>query len=112
MLIARSAERLTVVVAVAVLGSALALEAVAVLVMTTPFAALGLILTTRLKALELLPAMLGVLQLAVPVAPTAGGVQIQPGGLASDWKVVLAGMASLRVALLAAPESLLLTVMT
>src|SRR5271156_177249 len=43
-------------------------------------------------------ATLGFVQLILPVAPTAGAVQDQPGATAKDVNVVLAGTASVNVA--------------
>ena len=53
-----------------------------------------------------------VVQLTVPVEPTAGVVQVQPAGCVSDWKVVSAGRGSFIVTLAAAfgPPLVTLTV--
>ena len=42
-------------------------------------------------------ASVATLQVIVPVPPTAGVVQVQPAGEVSDWNVVFAGMALVRV---------------
>ena len=43
-------------------------------------------------------ATLGLVQLIVPVPPTAGVVHVHPAGGEIDWKVVLAGVACVNVA--------------
>jgi hypothetical protein len=48
-------------------------------------------------------------QVIVPVAPTAGVVQVQPVGIVIDWKFVLGGVVSLKVAAAAAAGPLLVT---
>src|ERR1700752_2570236 len=48
--------------------------------------------TVSVNEAEAPGASVGVLQLAVPVPPGAGLVQVQPAGAASDWNVVLAGI--------------------
>lgn len=53
-------------------------------------------LTTSAKFTEPV-ASVATLQVIVPVPPTAGVVQVQPAGEVSDWKVVLVGMALVRV---------------
>jgi hypothetical protein len=54
-------------------------------------------------------AMLAETQLIVPVAPTAGVVQVHPAGGEIDAKVVLVGTASVKVKLEAVPGPLLET---
>src|SRR5436853_577947 len=88
--IERSAATRTVVVAVAELlvevGSKVAeLLTVAVLEMVVPSGVAGLTWTTMVK-LAVAPLATGeVVQLTVPVVPTAGVVQDQPAGAATDW---------------------------
>src|SRR2546422_2453722 len=97
LVIARSAAR-TVVVAMAVLlrrlGSEVVEVTVAVLEIVVPSGVLGLTWTTMVKVGVAPLAEAGVVQLTVPVEPTAGVVQIQPAGLLIDWKVVSGGRAS------------------
>ena len=97
----------TVVVAVAELlvelGSEVAeLLTVAVLEMVVPSAVAGMTWTTRVKVAVAPLARGDVVQLTVPVVPTAGVVQDQPAGAATDWKVVCDGNGSLMVTLTAA----------
>src|SRR4051812_32792349 len=101
----RSAEPApTVVVAVplplAPFGSEVVDVAVAVLVMTVPFATPAPTATVSVKTALPVP-MLGFEQETVPVPPTAGVVHDQPPGLDSDTKVVPAGSVSERLTVLA-----------
>jgi len=97
----RSADVLTVVIAVAVLlagfGSKVAEATVAVFAITVPVTTLALTLTTSVN-IELPTANDGLVQLTVPVPPTAGAVQVHPAGVASETNVVPAGRVSARVA--------------
>src|SRR5579864_1176269 len=52
---------------------------------------------------------LGFVQLMVPIAPTAGVVHDQPPGVAIDWKVVLAGVVSVMLAVVAVLGPLFVT---
>ena len=70
-------------------------------VMMVPLAVPALTCNTRVTV-PLDPAgALGAVQVMVPVAPTAGVVQVVPGGAEIDWNVVLAGVVSVRVGLVA-----------
>src|SRR5215470_14934172 len=108
---ARSACVITPVVAVAVLlavfGSFVALAAVAVLVMVAPLATLLLSLTTMVKVAVSALATVALEKTTLPVPPTGGVVAVQPAGAVAETKVVLAGTASVTVALLAEPGPLL-----
>src|SRR5436309_2164144 len=105
LVIARSAAW-TVVVAVAVLlrrlGSEVVEVTVAVLEIVVPSGVLGLTWTTMVNVAVAPLARDAVVQLTVPVEPTAGVVQVQPAGCVSDWKVVCGGRGSLMVTLTAA----------
>src|SRR5258708_4235858 len=54
--------------------------------------------TTSVNTAELGPGISAILQLTVPLAPTAGVVHDQPPGEASETKVVLGGSGSVTVA--------------
>src|SRR5438874_2662837 len=102
---AKSAWRLTVVVAVPVLlpdtGSLVVLAATALFVMVEPSAALVLTLTTRVKTAVSPAATLALEKTTLPVPPTAGGLGIDqpvPVATTAETKVVLAGTASVTVA--------------
>ena len=49
-------------------------------------------------------ARLAIVQFTVPVAPTAGAVQDQPAGAETEAKVVLPGIASVKLTEDAAPD--------
>ena len=55
-------------------------------------------------------ATLGLVQVIVPVPPTAGVVHVHPAGAEIDWKVVLVGVACVNVAPAAAAGPLFVTV--
>src|SRR5438445_235074 len=84
----------TVVVAVAVLlrrlGSEVVEVTVAVLEIVVPSGVLGLTWTTMVNVAVAPLARDAVVQLTVPVEPTAGVVQVQPAGCVSDWNGVRA----------------------
>ncbi len=105
MLIERSARVFTVAPVVAELfaelGSVVPLETVAVLEIDEPFAAFALTLTTSVKVLDAFAAMLALEQETLPIPPTAGVVQVNPAGLASETNVVFAGKVSAIVTLAA-----------
>ena len=87
------------------------LATVAVLVIVVPLATLSFTRTTRVKTCGPEPAASnGLVQVMVPVPPTAGIVQVNPGGEERDWKVVPVGMVSVRVTLAASEGPLLVTV--
>ena len=104
----RSAPELlepTVVVVVAELleveGSFVEEDAFAVLVMTLPFGVLEFTLTTNVKEELASSAMLGVVQLTVPVPPTDGVEHVQPAAPLKETNVVFVGVASENVTLVA-----------
>jgi hypothetical protein len=82
----------------------------AVAVMLVPFAVFALVLsaTVILTGLPVLTATLGLVQLIVPVAPTAGVVHVQPAGAVTYWKVEFAGTASVKVISLTAGPPLVI----
>src|SRR5438067_5170798 len=104
----RSARAMTVVVAVAELlpghGSSVSLVTVAVLLSVVPFGVLAFTITTsRNVAFAPVPNM-EIVQLTVPVPPTAGVEQRKAGPLvcAKETNVVFAGVASVSETLTAA----------
>ena len=103
----------TVVVAVALLlpglPSADAEVIAAVFDSTLPPATAASTATTRVNA-ELPTAKLACVQSTVPLAPTAGVVQLQPAGDVKDTKLVPTGRASLHAADVAAFGPLLVAV--
>lgn len=66
-------------------------------------------LTTTMMSADVPEAMLGFVQVTLPVAPTAGVVQVQPTGAETEAKVVLGGVASMNWALVAAAGPLFVT---
>lgn len=84
-----------------------AMEAAAVIEATVM---VGATLTTTMMFAEAFTARLVAVQVMVPVAPTAGVVQLQPAGAEIDAKVAFAGTASVKVKLEAAPGPLSVTV--
>jgi len=83
------------------LASATALEAEAVFVMTVPFG-VATPTCTPITKLEIVPeSRSGWVQVIIPEPPAGGVVQVQPGAADRDLNVVLAGMLSLKVALIA-----------
>jgi hypothetical protein len=98
-----------VVLLLAGLGSEVvaAIEAVAVIEAAV---IVGARFTTTMMFASALTARLAAVQVMVPVAPTAGVVQVQPAGAEYDAKVVLVGTASVKVKLEADPGPLLVTV--
>jgi len=95
----------TVVVAVAVLFAVLgSLDVAAIVdefVMTVVFGVPALTLTTRVNEALAPAARLAMVQLTVPVPPTAGVEHDQPAAKVSDTNVVLVGTTSLSVRLVA-----------
>ena len=83
----------TVVIMVAELfdefGSDVLEDTFAVKVMVLPGGVLELTLTTTVNIALAPAARLGFVQVIDPVMPTAGVVQLHPGGALSDWNVVL-----------------------
>ena len=111
----RSADVATVVVVVALslaaFGSLVAAETVAVLLMTVPAATLAPTWTMSVKVWVAPAARLAIVQVTVPLPPTAGVVQLKPAGAVSETKVVPAGRVSVRLTLWAALGPALATVM-
>lgn len=66
--------------------------------------------STTIMSADVLAAMLGFVQVIVPVAPTAGVVQVHPAGAETDWNVVFVGVTCVKVAPVAAAGPLLDTV--
>src|SRR5688500_8534126 len=85
-------------------GSSVADATVAVLAMLVPLGRLQSTSTTRSKVTLAWGASALVAQLMVPVPPGGGVVQDQPAGAVSDWKVVPAGKASVKVTSSAASD--------
>ncbi len=94
---ARSERVCTAVVAVPVLlvlsGSVVVLDATALFVTTKAFAALALTLTTNVNAAFAPAANVGLVDVTVPVPPTAG-VELTHAGDENETNVVFAGMIS------------------
>jgi hypothetical protein len=83
--------------------------AVAVSVITVPFAVPVFTFVTRAKLAAVLPAIFKAVQTTLPAAPTVGVVQLQPTGAATETKVEFVGTASTNVALSAALGPLFVT---
>src|SRR5262245_5023961 len=99
LLIAKSALLWTSVVAVAELlpdvGSVVALDTLAVLVMVVPLAVPAVTWTTTVKTLEALAGCVGFVNVSVPVPPAGtASVRVQPAGVVAETNVVFAGTAS------------------
>lgn len=109
----RSADAATVVVATpllsAGLGSLVADAAVAVLLITLPAVTAASTCTTSVNA-ALPMANVAFVQETVPLLPSAGVVQLQPPGAASETNVVPLGKVSVKVAVVAALGPALLAV--
>src|SRR5688572_8171983 len=114
----RSARPTTAVCAVAELlsghGSKVSLVAVAVLRSVVPSGVLGSTLTTSLKVAVAPAPNVEIVQLTVPVPPTAGVEQLKAGPLvcANETNVVLAGIASVNATLTAPLGPRLLSAMS
>ncbi len=74
--------------------ASLAAPTVTVSVITVPPATPTFTRTCNWKLLILPAATLGLVQVTVPVAPTAGVTHVQPAGDTRDWKVVFTGTTS------------------
>ena len=98
-----------VVLLLAELGSAVEEETVEVAVMVVA-AIEDATFTTTIILAEAPEAKLASVQVTVPVAPTAGVVQIQPAGAEMDAKVVLVGTTSVKVAFVELAGPLFVTV--
>src|SRR5207244_9372571 len=81
----------------------------AVLVSVLPSGVLVLTRTTMVKVAVAPLASDAVVQVTVPVVPTAGVVQVQPAGLVIDWKVVCDGSRSVTVTFAAVEGPLLVS---
>src|SRR5437764_449682 len=79
------------------LGSAVVLVTDTLSGMVAPLVTFLLTCTASVRVAVPPDARPATVQLTVPVPPTAGVVQVQPLGAVSDWKVVLAGMALVRL---------------
>src|SRR5580704_1448740 len=66
--------------------------------------------TTTMMSAEVPEAMVGSVQVTLPVAPTAGVVHVQPAGAETEAKVVLVGVASVKLTAEAAAGPLFVTV--
>jgi hypothetical protein len=75
-----------------------------------PAAIVGATFRTTIMSAAVPDATLGSVQLTVPVAPTAGAVQVHPTGAETDANVVLVGVTSVKLAVVAAAGPLLVTV--
>jgi hypothetical protein len=85
----------------ALLGSVIADEPMSVLEITVPVAVPASTLATKVNAPETPDASEAIVQVTVPVAPTAGVVQLHVPGLVSETKVVLVGIASVKLTVVA-----------
>lgn len=99
LLIAKSALLWTSVVAVAELlpgvGSVVALDTLAVLVMVVPLAVPAVTCTTTVKTLDAPEASDALVYVSVPVPPAGtASVRVQPAGVLAETSVVFAGTAS------------------
>lgn len=74
------------------LGTMLDDVAVPVSAMFVPDAVPALTCSTNVKPPVALSASVPTVQVIVPVAPTAGVVQVQPAGVVMDWNVVFGGV--------------------
>jgi hypothetical protein len=97
----RSAAIPTTVVVLAVLfaefGSVVEEDTVAEFVITVPLGVPELTFTTSVNDAELNGASVAIMQVWVPVPPTASGGQLHPAAGVTETKVVLTGITSLRV---------------
>src|SRR5271165_6329793 len=82
---------------------------VAVSVITVPLAVAAFTLVINVKVATVFAGMFKSVHTTLPVFPTPGVVQLHPAGAERETSVVLAGMASDRVALSAALGPLLVT---
>ena len=62
------------------------------------------------REIEVFAAMLEIVQVTLPVVPTTGVVQDQPGGVATEANVVFSGVASVKLTVVAAADPLFVTV--
>lgn len=104
----------TITAAVALLvtrfGTMLVADAVTVSATFVPKAVPAFTCRTKVKLAVPLTARLAMVQLIVPVPPTAGTVpQTQPAGGVIDWKVVFGGVFCVKLTVVAAAGPLLVT---
>jgi len=100
----------TVVLLFALFGSELVAETVDVAVIVPMATVEGTFTTTTMSDEDPEPRLELSVQLTVPVAPTAGVVQVQPTGASTDWKVVFVGIGSVNPTPVAAAGPLFVTV--
>jgi sirohydrochlorin ferrochelatase len=100
----------TVVLLLPLLGSAVVAETEEVVVIVPIATVEGTFNTTTISAEVDAARLEPSVQLIVPVAPTAGVVQVHPAGASTDWNVVFAGVASVKAAPAAAAGPLFVTV--
>ena len=100
----------TDVVLFADVGSLVVAVTVEVAVIVPAAVPAGTFTTTMMSAEDVLASDEPSVQVTVPVAPTAGVVQVQPTGASTDWKVVVPGVASLKETPVDAAGPLLVTV--
>ena len=105
--VAEATAMLTVLELSVVLVSRVAEPPVSVSMMMVPAANPVLVFTTTENVPTAPAATLGLVQLIVPVAPTAGVVHVHPVGGVMDWNVVLVGTVSVKVAVVQALGPLL-----
>src|SRR5262252_5296368 len=112
----RSTAAATVVFVVvelfAALGSLVPEDTVDVAAITVPSGVAALTFTVTMMLTAVPEATLGLLQFTLPVAPTAGVVQVHPAGAETAWNVVLAGVACWKVTAVAVAGPLLATLWT
>ena len=106
--VANATTSAAVAVLLAELGSVVEDLTVAVSLMAAPAAVPAVTFTATVK-LAVPAAKLGLVQVTAPALPTAGVVHDHPPGIPMDWKVVLAGVLSLKVAAVAALGPALVT---
>ena len=90
------------------LGSEIAELTATVLLMAVPAGAAAATPKTTVKPADP-AAKLGLVQVMVPALPTAGDVHDHPAATTIDWKLVFAGVFSVRLALVAVLGPMLLT---
>ena len=91
------------------LGSVIVEEPMAVSLMTVPVAVPAFTFVTRVNEAADPAAKLAMLQVTVPVAPIAGVEQLHEPGNARETKVVLVGIASVKVTVMAVAGPLLVS---
>ena len=91
-------------------GSGVADATVAVLLITALLPTAVPVFTTNVKLTVLFSLKSGIEQLVAPVPLTAGVVHVQPDGDVNETNVVLAGVLSVNVTLVAAPVPLVIVI--